>query len=173
MNRRYFIGTLCWTVFPLTAITVAQTTANNTSRPVKGKLMHATGTFEVRVVPVEPSDIARAADTGRMTIDKTWTGALTGTSKGEMLTGMTKENASMAYVAMERFTGTVNGHAGTLLFAHTAMMLHGKPRPEDLVITVVQGSGTGALQGITGTLGITMDGGTHSYDLAYTLPGQQ
>ena len=32
--------------------------------------MHATGTFEVKVTPAEPSDIAKAAETGRMTIDK-------------------------------------------------------------------------------------------------------
>ena len=31
-------------------------------------------------------------------------------------------------------------------------------------------SGTGALQGITGTFEIKIEGGAHLYDLAYTLP---
>ncbi len=133
--------------------------------------MHATGTFEVKVVPTEPSAIAKDADTGRMTIDKVWTGAMTGTSKGEMLTGNTRENASMAYVAMERFTGTVDGHQGTLLFSHTATMLNGVPQTFD--VTVVPGSGTGALRGIAGKLTITITDKVHRYDLDYLLSTQQ
>lgn len=135
--------------------------------------MHATGTFDVQVKPAEPSEIAKAADTGRMTIDKIWTGGLVGTSKGEMLTGITKENASMAYVAMERFTGAVDGHAGTLLFSHTAVMRNNQPRAEDLNITVVPGSGTDALQGIEGRLAIDIVGAAHRYDFSYTLPEKQ
>ncbi len=134
--------------------------------------MQALGTFEVKVKPVDPSDIAKAGDTGRMTIDKTWTGDIVGTSKGEMLTGITQENGSMAYVAMERFTGTIGDHKGTLLFSHSAFMLHHQPRPEDTNITVVPGSGTGALKGIQGRLEITITGGVHHYHLTYTLPDQ-
>ena len=133
--------------------------------------MHATGSFDVKVTPAEPSDVAKAADTGRMTIDKTWTGGLTGTSKGEMLIGNTKENASMAYVAIERFTGTVDGHNGTFLFSHSAEMLNNAPTKFD--VTVVPGSGTGALKGLTGKLDITIDGKNHTYSFAYTLPAQQ
>ncbi len=133
--------------------------------------MHATGTFDVKITPADPSDIARAADTGRMTIDKAWTGGLSGTSKGEMLTGITKENASMAYVAMERFTGSVDGHTGTFLFSHSAEMLNNAPTKFD--VTVVPGSGTGALKGLNGKLDITIDGKTHTYNFAYILPAQQ
>ena len=133
--------------------------------------MHATGSFDVKVTPAEPSDVAKAADTGRMTIDKTWTGGLTGTSKGEMLIGNTKENASMAYVAIERFTGSVDGHTGTFLFSHSAEMLNNAPTKFD--VTVVPGSGTGALKGLTGKLDITIDGKNHTYSFAYTLPAQQ
>lgn len=133
--------------------------------------MHATGTFDVKVTPADPSDIAKAADTGRMTIDKTWTGGLSGTSKGEMLTGITKENGSTAYVAMERFNGSVDGHTGTFLFSHSAEMLNNAPTKFD--VTVVPGSGTGALRGLTGKLDITIDGKAHSYNFAYTLPTQQ
>lgn len=133
--------------------------------------MHATGTFDVKIAPVEPSEMAKAADTGRMTIDKSWTGGLAGTSKGEMLTGVTKENGSMAYVALERFTGAVDGHSGSLLFTHSADMLNGKPGKFD--VTVVPGSGTADLKGIAGQLTITITDNVHTYDFAYTLPTQQ
>ena len=133
--------------------------------------MHATGTFDVKVTPTEPSSIAKAADTGRMTIDKSWTGSMTGTSKGEMLTGNTQQNASMAYVAMERFTGSVDGHTGTFLFSHSAEMLNGAPTKFDVL--VVPGSGTGALKDISGKLTIDIVAKVHHYDFAYTLPTQQ
>ncbi len=85
-----------------------------------------------------------------------------------MLTGITKENGSMAYVAMERFTGTVDGHTGTFLFTHSAEMLNNAPTKFD--VTVVPGSGTGALQGLTGKLDITIANKVHTYNFAYTLP---
>ncbi len=153
------------------ALVAAVLCATASAQGSKGSLMHATGTFNVKVLPADPSDIAKAADTGRMTIDKTWTGALTGTSKGEMLTGITTENASMAYVAMERFTGTVDGHAGTFLFSHTAEMLNNAPTKFD--VTIVPGSGTAALKGLTGKLAITIADKVHTYDLAYELTTQQ
>ena len=43
--------------------------------------MHASGTFQVDVKPAEPSEIAKQAGTGRMTIDKAWSGDITGTSQ--------------------------------------------------------------------------------------------
>ena len=42
----------------------------------------------------------------------------------------------------------------------------------DLQVIVAPDSGTGGLEGITGTLTIRMEGGKHYYDLAYTLPAQ-
>lgn len=137
--------------------------------------MHATGTFEVKVSPTEPTPIAKEADTGRMTIDKTWSGDLSGTSKGEMLTGLTKSTGSMAYVAMERVSATLGGRTGTFLFAHLAHTQAGAPQGSGMLnIAVVPNSGTGALAGITGTLtlNITPDN-VHHYDFAYTLPNAQ
>ncbi len=134
------------------------------------RTMHATGTFQVDVKPAEPSAIAKAADTGRMTIDKTWSGDLTGTSKGEMLTGLTKDTGSMAYVAMERVSATLAGHTGTFLFQHGAYMQTGNADSAVAEIKVVKDSGTADLTGITGTLQITITGGVHHYDFTYTLP---
>lgn len=42
---------------------------------------------------------------------------------------------------------------------------------QDLTYEVVNGSGTGALTGISGTLSLTIaEGGEHHYELSYQLP---
>lgn len=41
---------------------------------------------------------------------------------------------------------------------------------QELLITVVQGSGTGELEGIAGVFDLTIEGGEHRYDLEYSLP---
>ncbi len=87
--------------------------------------MHASGTFLVDVKPAEPSEIAKQAGTGRMTIDKTWSGDISGTSQGEMLTGITKATGSMSYVALERTHVTIAGRNGTFLLQHMAYMQAG------------------------------------------------
>jgi hypothetical protein len=43
--------------------------------------------------------------------------------------------------------------------------------PEGWSVVVVPGSGTGELAGLEGSLRITIEHGTHFYDLDYTLPG--
>jgi hypothetical protein len=40
----------------------------------------------------------------------------------------------------------------------------------DINVRVVPGSGTGALEGIAGSLTILIESGRHSYTLDYTLP---
>ncbi len=132
---------------------------------------HAKGTFEVKVVPVESSAIAQQAGVGRMTIDKVFSGALEGSSKGEMLTGTTESTGSMAYVAMERVTGKLDGRSGSFVLMHNATMLRSNPSAGELNIAVVPASGTGELEGLTGKMKIIIDSaGKHTYDLEYTLP---
>ena len=132
--------------------------------------MHATGTFEVKVKPAEASDIGKEAGVGRMTIDKVWSGAIKGTSKGEMTTSAVE--SSMAYVALEKMTVSVDGHSGTFYFMHRATMMVTDPSSAVLEVTVVPNSGTGDLKGIDGRLAITIDKTGHSYDFEYTLPAQ-
>ena len=123
---------------------------------------HATGTFEVKLTPQETED----KSLGRMTIEKQWLGDLTGTSKGQMLTGGDPQTGSAGYVAIEKFSGTADGRKGTLILQHSATMIRGKG---ELTITVVPDSGTGELQGITGELTIRIEGGKHFYDFEYSL----
>jgi len=127
----------------------------------------AAGTFEVKLSPLAAYDSTEGSPLGRMSIDKEFHGDLEGTSKGEMLTGMTSVKNSAGYVAIERVTGTLHGRSGAFILQHSGTMTRGTP---SLVVTVVPDSGTGQLEGLTGALAIIIEGGKHSYELDYTLP---
>jgi hypothetical protein len=132
--------------------------------------MHATGTFVVKISPAEASALGQEAGIGRMTIDKTFSGDIEGTSKGEMLTGGADSTGAMAYVALERVTGKLNGRSGSFLLMHNASMLKSDPAGGRMQVTVVPQSGTGELSGLSGKLTITIEAGKHSFDLEYELP---
>ena len=127
---------------------------------------HVTGPFEVKVQPEGLSDVAAETKIGRMSLDKVFHGALEGTSKGEMLSAMGEVKGSAGYVAIERVTGTLDGKAGSFYLQHTATMDRGVP---SLKITVVPDSGTGELTGLTGTMGIDIAGGKHTYEFEYSI----
>jgi hypothetical protein len=129
---------------------------------------HATGPFDVKMIPQDD----KAGDgLTRMLLDKQYHGDLEGAAKGQMLTGGVSANHSGAYVAMEKFTGTLHGRSGSFVLHHTGIMTNGKP---DLTILVAPDSGTGQLAGITGKMTITIAAdGKHSYDFEYTLPAAQ
>jgi len=127
--------------------------------------LRAKGTFEVKLVP--QADPGRDPGLGRMTIDKEFTGDLVATSQGQMLSAMSPVQGSAGYVALERVTGTLDGHPGSFVLQHTGLMNRGTP---SLTIVVVPDSGTGALAGLAGTLAIVIEGKNHSYSFDYTLP---
>lgn len=129
---------------------------------------HVTGSFEVKVTPQKPdTQIARAANLGRLTIDKRFHGDLEAISKGEMLATHTEVEGSAAYVALERVTGKLKGRTGSFVLQHSATMVRGKPASS---ITVVPDSGTGELRGISGKMIITIaPDGAHSYEFDYRV----
>jgi hypothetical protein len=147
----------------------AQSGAGTSDRQA-GATMHATGTFVVKISPAEAPTLAKEAGFGCMTIDKIFSGALEGTSKGEMLTGGAESTGAMAYVALERVTGKLNGRSGSFLLMHNATMLKSDPGSGVMQITVVPHSGTGELAALSGKMIITIEGGNHSFDFAYQLP---
>ncbi len=128
--------------------------------------MHATGTFEVKIVPLGIEDKTVSATLGRMSINKQFHGALEATSQGEMLTAGTSVKGSAGYVALEHVTGTLGGRSGSFSLQHTGTMTRGLPQ---LSVTVVPDSGTGELAGLAGSMTINIADGKHSYDFAYTL----
>jgi hypothetical protein len=88
-------------------------------------IVHAKGSFDIKMTPAEPTDFEKANDITRLTSDKTWRGDFEGVSHGEMITGSTASTGSMAYVAIERMTGKLNGRQGSFTFAHRASMMKG------------------------------------------------
>ena len=126
----------------------------------------ATGTFEVKLNPQAAYNTTEGALLGRLSIDKEFKGDLEGTSKGEMLTAGTSIKNSAGYVAVERVAGKLNGRTGSFALQHNGTMNRGAP---ELTIHVVPDSGTGQLTGLTGTMGIEISSGKHSYIFEYTL----
>ena len=156
--------------FSLTCIAIAQASSPAQAPNNKGAMVtgHATGTFDVKLVPQPADEQAKAAGIGRMSGDKQWHGDLSGVSKVEMLSfGTGAKGSSGGYVALEQFTGTLAGRTGSFVLQHSGTMAQGVPR---LAISVVPDSGTGQLVGLTGTMNITIADGKHSYDFEYTLP---
>jgi hypothetical protein len=126
----------------------------------------ATGTFEVKLQPLQSYDQTEGTTAARMSIDKSFSGDLAGTSKGEMLIAGTATKGSAGYVAIETVTGTLHGRTGTFMLQHSGTMNRGTPA---LSVRVVPDSGTGELVGLTGSLNIIIDAGKHSYEFDYTL----
>jgi hypothetical protein len=118
--------------------------------------------------PQAPDEGESGVSIGRMLIDKRFEGDLEGTSKGQMLAAGTGVTGSAGYVAMEQVTGTLSGSSGTFVLQHSGTMTRGTPQ---LNVSVVPDSGTGELEGLTGTMQIIIDEGQHSYVFDYTLGG--
>jgi len=134
----------------------------------KGKkaIMTASGTFEVKMTPQSPDNNSGTATVGRYSLDKTFSGDLEGTSKGEMLAVSTAVEGSAGYVAMEHVAGTLKGQTGGFALQHTGTMNRGAPQ---LSVTVVPDSGTGQLAGLTGKMEIKIAEGKHFYEFDYSL----
>src|SRR3954469_19339664 len=125
----------------------------------------AQGTFEVKLAPEEQ---AKGKSTiARLTIDKKFRGDLEGTSAGLMLSAGAPAKGSAGYVAMEHVTGTLNGRAGRFALQHSGTRERGA---QQLTVSVVPGSGTEELAGLSGTMRIIIaTDRTHSYELEYSL----
>ena len=128
---------------------------------------HATGAFDVKLLPLTLSEQSADPKLGRMSIEKQYHGELEATAKGEMLTAQSEVKDSGVYVAVERVTGILNGKKGSFAMHHTGVMNRSKP---ELKITVVPDSGTDDLKGLTGTMSIRIESGKHFYDFEYSLP---
>jgi hypothetical protein len=175
MTKRFHAGVAVITVICLSlgSAVYAQTQAYAPSpapNPVqKGAAMatHASGPFEVKLIPQPPDDKAEGSTLGRLSIDKQYHGDLEATSKGQMLTAMTDVKGSAGYVAIERVSGTLHGRSGSFVLQHSSTLTRSAPQQS---ITVVPDSGTGQLVGLTGKMIVNIVDGKHSYDFEYTLP---
>ncbi len=150
---------------PLLFLAAAPAQAAPAATDERPAMSHATGTFDATITPVEPAPNAAPGAPGRMLISKSFHGGITGVSAGEMLATM--EGQSGAYVALERVTATIDGRSGAFTLLHQGVVDQGA---HNLSISIVPGSGSGELNGISGIFHLTIVGGEHRYDLEYSLP---
>ena len=143
----------------------AQLTLPSTKASVMNEV--AKGEFVVKLSPLAFEGQQDGSKIGRMSIDKTISGDLVATTKGQMLSVMTEVKGSAGYVAIERVEGALKGRKGTFVLQHTGTMSQGSP---SLSVTVVPDSGTDELVGLAGQFNIVIAAGKHSYEFKYALP---
>ena len=103
---------------------------------------------------------------GRMSIEKTFTGELSATRKGEMLNAMTSVKGSAGYVAIEQVVGSLSGKQGSFVLQHYGVMSAGN---ENLILEVIPDSGTGELAGLSGEMKIRSENNQHYYEFEYNM----
>ena len=130
-------------------------------------MMKVSGKFDVNLNPLKTeAGGVNGINLGRMSIDKTFTGELDASSKGEMLTAMTSVAGSAGYVAIEQVIGSLSGKQGSFVLQHFGTMDKGKDR---LILEVVPDSGSEGLSGLTGSMVIRITEGQHYYEFEYEL----
>lgn len=124
----------------------------------------AKGTFQVSLIPLSYENPGEVSQFNRMSIDKTISGDLVGTTKGQMIASRSAVKGSAGYVAMEEVVGSLGGRSGTFVLQHSATMNRGLPI---MAITVVPDSGFGELEGLEGEFKIDIVEGVHFYEFSY------
>jgi hypothetical protein len=129
--------------------------------------MRISGSFDVELKPLAGyAKGEHGVQLNRMSLDKTFHGKLEATSKGEMLSAMTPIKGSAGYVAIEQVSGSLSGKTGSFVLQHFGTMERGAER---LILEVVPDSGTGELQGLSGSMAINIEDGKHEYVFEYEL----
>jgi hypothetical protein len=96
-----------------------------------------------------------------------WSKVLTGEIEGSSVVHLLlcqREDGPAVYVGIENYHVTVKGRTGTFMLLHSATMFDGD---HEASWSIVPGSGTGELAGISGAAEITPG---HDFILRYTLP---
>jgi hypothetical protein len=127
----------------------------------------ATSTFVIDSWDESGQDNQDGVRLGKVHLSKTFRGDLEGHSTVDLLQVQGHEQASRAYVALERITGRLHGRNGSFVLLHMATSTSAGPTATWLI---VPDTGTDELRGIGGEAQITIgpDGG-HTLTLAYDL----
>ena len=129
--------------------------------------MKIAGEFAVNIQPLKGyAESQSTVMMARMSIDKTFTGPLSATSKGEMISARSSVKSSAGYVAMEQVSGMLSGKKGTFVLQHYGTMHAGG---QNLILEVTPDSGTDELAGLSGKMNIRIEDGKHFYDFEYEL----
>jgi Protein of unknown function (DUF3224) len=101
----------------------------------------------------------------RVHIERTFSGDIEGRSTCSLTTAGLQSGVA-AYVAIEVITGTLDGREGSFLLSHRGTV------SADGAVTageVVAGSGSGGLEGLSGTAEIVVEDGVHRLVLDYRV----
>ncbi len=121
-----------------------------------------TGTFSIDLA----ADGTEAdGGVGRMSFTKQWSGGLSGTSHGVLLSAGDPTMGAAGYVVAEVFHGTLGEELGSFTFLQLGTMGDGE---QELAYIIAPGSATGELGGLVGSLEIDLVDGTHHYRLIYS-----
>jgi len=124
--------------------------------------------FTVAARPAEPVPDPVLPAVGLTIFDKVFVGgAFVGTSVVHMVS-TAAASGPLAYVALERLEGQLDGRNGAFVLRHDGVILDGVPVLE---LEVVQGSATGDLVGLTGAGTIEHTAAGAFLELDYELPG--
>ncbi len=108
---------------------------------------------------------AEGVELSRVHISRTFSGDLEGSSTAELM--IAKSEGGGGYVGHDKISGTLGGKPGTFVFQHTGIM---GPAGVTNTGTIVPGSGTGELEGISGEGTMLADEeGNHTLTLTYEL----
>jgi Protein of unknown function (DUF3224) len=114
----------------------------------------------------EPYGEDEGIELSRIYVSRRFSGDLEGASIAELL--IAKSEGGGGYVGHDRITGTLQGKPGGFVFQHSGLM---GPEGVTNTGTIVPGSGTGELAGITGEGTMLADEeGNHTLTLEYELP---
>ena len=127
--------------------------------------MNASAPFTNDRYDEEPYAEAEGAELARVHIKRTFTGDLEGASTAELL--ISKSEGGGGYVGHDAISGTLGSRTGTFVFQHGGIL-----GPDGVTNsgTIIPGTGTGELAGITGegTM-LADDEGNHTLTLDYQL----
>jgi hypothetical protein len=155
--------------FGLALVAMLSVASGVQAKDGRAAVRHATGSFEVTITPEAQAPAPEGGvPTSRMALHKVFSGVFEGEARGTMIAaGIPAPGQAASYVAIDQVSGTLDGRRGGFVLVHRGTM---SKAGADLSVIVAPDSGTGALEGITGTLGIEIKDGKHLYDLAYSLP---
>lgn len=123
--------------------------------------MKGSGSFEVELTPQDDG----AAQAGRMLIEKVYRGDMIGSGTGQMISKRTDGGAAV-YYAIEEFAGSLKGKSGGFTLLHKG---HMDKESQSLEVTILEGSGSGELESISGSMTILQDESGHRYELEFQL----
>ena len=125
----------------------------------------STSNFKPVSVSLEPR-VETGLPVSISTMEKRFSGAIEGTSSTVFTAAFNQATRTGSYIAIESFKGAVNGRQGAFNFIHSAST-SGTDRADEF-FSIVAGSGTDELAGITGAGGIAIEAdGTHRIWLSY------